>query len=240
MHTRYRTEAIFLKKIKRFEADEYLIAYSRDFGKLFVAGKSIRKIKSKLRSSSELFCYSNIEFVRGRNYNILTDSETINNFSKIKNDLGKMSVAFKISELIDSFITEEEEDENLWALIKKSFYLLDGLSNKGDKKEELKLFYFYFAFKFLEFLGYAPKVDSCIIDNDEKVGFFSPWHGGAICPGCKEKVDNRPLIKFSEKDKKFLLLIFKTRFEDFLSQKANFKRAEEILEKYIQFLPRRI
>ncbi len=238
MFVRYRTEAIFLKKLKRFEADEYLIAYSRDFGKLGVTGKSIRKIKSKLRSSSELFCHSDIEFVRGRYYNILTDSQLIDSFSKTKSELGKMSIAFKMANLLDSFLAEEEKDEELWLFIKKSFYFLDSFRN--GQVDDLKSFYFYFAFKFLELLGYRPEMGNCVVDGSKSGETFSPRNGGFICEVCAKNIKDPLKIKITKKDKHFLKNITNKSFEDFIENNPEFDNLEELLNNYIALLPSRL
>ena len=238
MFVRYRTEAIFLKKQKRFEADEYLIAYSRDFGKIGVTGKSIRKIKSKLRSSSELFCYSDIEFVRGRYYNILTDSQLIDSFSKTKSHLGKMSIAFKMANLLDSFLAEEEEDETLWLFVKKSYHFLDNFED--DHVDDLKAFYFYFAFKLLEILGYRPKIGSCVVDGDESGEVFSPRNGGLICNICAEKIEDPLKVKITKNDKIFLKNITNKSLEDFFSGNIQFDNLEDLLSNYVVLLPSRL
>ncbi len=238
MHIRYRTEAIFLKKQKRFEADEYLIAYSKKFGKIGVTGKSIRKIKSKLRSSSELFCYSDIEFVRGKYYNILTDSELVSSFSNIKSQLGKMAIAFKMANLLDSFLTEEEKDDNLWFFVKKSFYLLDEI--KEAKKRDLESFYFYFSFKFLEILGYKPEISKCVIDGNKKVESFSPRSGGLICEVCNKKNQDPFKVKITDKDRVFLKRVSKKKFEEFMDNCPEFDNLDELLDNYLALLPSRM
>ena len=239
MFVRYRTEAIFLKKLKRFEADEFLIAYTEEFGKIGVTGKSIRKIKSKLRSSSELFCHSDIEFVRGKHYNILTDSELISSHSLIKKDLGKTSLAFRMADLLDSFLAEEEKDEHLWFFIFKSFHLLEELETEEDKGKKLKLFYYYFAFKFLELLGYGLEVDSCSLDKENKGSVFSPREGGLVCRMCSEKLRDPLKVKLSNGDRKLLAAIKNKNFEDFLDEDYEFSLIGEVFKNYLTLLPSR-
>ncbi len=241
MFVRYRTEAIFLKKLKRFEADEYLIVYSRDFGKIGVTGKSIRKIKSKLRSSSELFCYSSIEFIRGRYYNILTDSELIKGMTEIKKDLSKMSVAFKMTDLLDSFLAEEEEDSRLWLFIRKSFLFLEELDvDKQNKKEDLQSFYYYFAFKFLEMLGYGLQVESCTVGKGKNVDIFSPREGGFVCRVCAKKIKDPLKVRLTQKDILFIKAIGENNFENFFDLCLEFDSLDEVLKNYIALLPSRL
>ena len=239
MFVRYRTEAIFLKKLKRFEADEFLIAYTKEFGKIGVTGKSIRKIKSKLRSSSELFCYSDIEFVRGKYYNILTDSELISSFSGIKKELGKSSLAFRMADLLDSFLAEEERDEHLWTFIVKSFHLLEDLTFKEEKKKRLKLFYYYFSFKFLELLGYGLEVGNCSLDKKKKGSVFSPREGGLVCEVCSKSLEDPLKVRLTDNDRELLAAIKENSFEDFLGKKLDFDFIEEAFKNYLALLPSR-
>ncbi len=229
-----------MRKMKRYEADEYLIAFTEDFGKIGVTGKSIRKIKSKLRSSSELFCYSDIEFISGRKYNILTDAETINSFSKIKKDLGKLSVGFRIAYMIASFLPEEEKDDQLWEFILKSFSLLEGidLEEGKDKKEQLRSFYYYFIFKFLGIIGYAPEISNCLIDKKEG-SVFSPREGGLVCELCSEKLKDPLKVKIKKEDKVFLEKIFELEFEEFIKEPPEFVKIGEVLQNYMATLPSR-
>ncbi len=240
MFNRYLTEGIFLKKYDRFDADQRLIAYTKDFGKIGLNGKSIRKIKSKLKSNSELFCYSEIEFIRGRNYNILTDSSLINFFSATRKDLGKLSVAFKLANLIESFLPEEEKEEELWNFILDSFILLNDYNLEEEsylKIEKLQSFYYYFSFKFLDVLGYRPEIEHCVIDKNQDSLIFSPREGGLLCQVCSKNAKDPFEVKINEDDKIFLKAVFDYSFKDFLSQNFSFRFLEDVLKNYIALLP---
>ncbi len=240
MFSRYLTEGIFLKKYQRFDSDQHLIAYTKDFGKIGLTGKSIRKMKSKLKSNSELFCYSEIEFIRGRNYNILTDSSLINLFSATRKDLGKLSVAFKLANLVESFLPEEEKEEKLWDFISDSFILLNDYNLEEEsslKIQKLQSFYYYFSFKFLDILGYRPEIGDCMIDKNQESLIFSPREGGLICQICSKNVKDPFEVKITEEDKIFLKAVSDYSFKDFLSQNFSFRFLEDVLKNYIALLP---
>ena len=55
MFIHYRTNGVMIKKKDLGEADQLFTIYTKDFGKLEILGKAIRKISSKLRSGAELF-----------------------------------------------------------------------------------------------------------------------------------------------------------------------------------------
>ena len=74
MFLNYRTKGFIFKKEDRGEADQLFTIYTKDFGKLEILGKAIRKISSKLRSGAETFYLSEIEFIQGKTYKTLTDA----------------------------------------------------------------------------------------------------------------------------------------------------------------------
>ena len=121
MFVHYRTKAIILKKVDRREADQLFTLYTEDFGKLTVLGRAIRKISSKLRSGIEIFYLSEIEFIQGKAYKILTDAILIEKFNNIRKDLRKLTIATKIAEVLDNLIQDREPDERTWSLSLRVF-----------------------------------------------------------------------------------------------------------------------
>ncbi len=239
MFTHYKTEGIFLKKIKRLEADEFLIIYTKDFGRVALMGKSIKKISSKLRSNSELFNYSKVEFIKGRNYNILTDSILVSPFPSLKKDFAKLTLAFKIAGLTESLLKEEEEDLPVWDLLKNSFYFLDDFDfGEGKaKKNRLEIFYFYFSWNLLSLLGYKPEVEKCAINKEREVSFFSPREGGLICESCWRKAKDPLSVKLFEKEKSLLKLILSGDLEESLKEDISYHRLKDTLENYVLLIP---
>jgi DNA repair protein RecO (recombination protein O) len=105
MFLHYRTLGIFLKKEDWAEADQLFTVYTKDFGKLEILGKAIRKISSKLRSGAEIFYLSEIEFIQGKTHKTLTDAILIEKFENLKNNLNKLKVAYEISQVLDNLVS---------------------------------------------------------------------------------------------------------------------------------------
>ena len=84
MAVHYRTQGFVLRKTDLREADQVFSIYTKDFGKLKILGKAIRKIKSKLRSGADLFYLSELEFIQGKAYKTLTDAIALNKFKNIR------------------------------------------------------------------------------------------------------------------------------------------------------------
>lgn len=134
------------------EADRLLTIYTKDFGKILVKARAVKKSQAKLKGHLELFLYSDLMFAEGRNLDIVTGAETIDNFSLIHNHLPSLAGAYCLSELIDRLIAGPETDENIWELILLSFQEL-------DREQDAKLLLKNFSAKFLEMMGYGEFQD---------------------------------------------------------------------------------
>ena len=76
-----------MKKEDRGESDRFFTVYTKEFGKLDILGKSIRKISSKLRAGMGLFSLSEIEFIQGKALKTLTDAILNEEFRNLNKNL---------------------------------------------------------------------------------------------------------------------------------------------------------
>ncbi len=125
MFVHYRTKGFVFKKVDRGESAQLFSVYTKDFGKLKILGRGIRKISSKLRSGIETFYLSNIEFIQGKSYKTLTDAVVIEKFKDLREDLEKLNIAYRISGILDDFIKGEEKDKKIWDLLIEVFNKLN-------------------------------------------------------------------------------------------------------------------
>ncbi len=180
----YRTQGFIFKKQDRFEADRVFSVFTSEFGRLEVFGKAIRKITSKLRGGIEIFSLSEIEFIQGKNRKTLTDTIAIEKFSNINQDISRLEISYKISEVLDNFIKGQEKDEDIFILLNETF---NRLNNPKPQISNVQLTYYYFMWNFLSLLGYHPEIQKCIICRLELRPdnlYFSNKDGGIICKNC--------------------------------------------------------
>ncbi len=184
MFVHYRSQGVVLEKVDRKEADQLFTIYTKDFGKLKVLGRGIRKISSKLRPGIELLYLSEIEFIQGKAGKTLTDAVLIEKFQNINSDLEKINITSSILEIFDTFIRGEEPQENIWNLLVKT---LRQLNIKDINIQKQRLIYHYSFWNFLSLLGYKPELYRCATCqkrlNPEKL-FFNQTEGGVICQSC--------------------------------------------------------
>jgi len=176
----YQTEAIVIKKNRFGEADRLLTLYTPAYGKIRAIAKGAMRPKSKLGGNVELLTHSLLMLAKGRNLDIITQAQTIDNFMTLKENLELISYGFYISELMDAFTEENTEDKQLFKL------LLNTLRELSSGKDAVHMLH-YFELQLLEHLGYKPLLDRCVGCSREllpEVNYFSPSQGGVLCCEC--------------------------------------------------------
>lgn len=197
MFTHYRSLAFVLKQEERGEADYLFTLFSKDFGKLRILGRGIRKVKSKLRAGIPLFSRNEIEFIQGKTYKTLTDAILEKEFVLIKKSLPRLKIAYQIAELTDILISDPEQDDQIWNLLEEVF---ERLNNQQLTIRNQQLLYYYFFWNLLALLGYHPELYSCSICRKKLQPaklYFSPKQGGIICAFCGTERKNLETIEVS-------------------------------------------
>ncbi|MBU4017301.1 DNA repair protein RecO, partial [Patescibacteria group bacterium] len=143
----FKTEGIIIKRRNYGEADRLLTVLTKNTGKIQVKATGIRKITSRRSPHVELLNHSVLGLYRGRSYPILTECETIDNFSPIKNSLEKIGHAFHLCELVDCLCPENQENTKVFFLLKNILINLS-LDNPVSIRE--------FEIELLIILGYLP------------------------------------------------------------------------------------
>ena len=189
--THFRTQGFFLEKKEYGQDSRIFTVFTKDFGKIKVFGKAIRKIKSKLRAGTEMFSFSEIEFIQGKIHKTLTDIVLINKFKNLKTDNNKFQIALKISKDINDLVHEEEKDDKIWGLLKETFQRINDWNLKIENWG-LELIYHYFFWNLVSVLGYKPELYYCHICRQklfkENIYLFSK-ENGIICKSCFQKTN---------------------------------------------------
>jgi len=184
MTTHYKTRALVFKKTDRNESDRIFSVFTDDFGRLDVFAKAIRKTVSKLRSGIDIFSFSDIEFIQGKNRKTLTDAAASERFKNIFQDPRRFDVARAIGEILNNLIRGEEKHQDVFDLLKEVLYKLD---NQDMKNKKYVLVYYYFLWNALSLLGHRPEVQRCNTCRqklDPGSVYFSDKVGGVICKEC--------------------------------------------------------
>jgi DNA repair protein RecO (recombination protein O) len=167
----YKTEGIILKAADLGELDRLLTVYTRGYGKILARAISARKRESKLRGLLEPFTCGNFLLAKSKTIDIMTDVETIDNYSFLHNNLENLSYAFYFAELTDRLIPAPERDENIWRLIGRVFEVLN---QEGGDLPKIRA---AFEDKLLEFLGHPTMAGCGKISSLQKLDYLQSLAG---------------------------------------------------------------
>jgi len=151
MHNQQTTTAVVLRRTDYGEADRIVTLLTRDFGKLHLIAKGVRRPKSKLAGGVELFSISNITFISGRTgMGTLVSARMQKHYGNIVKNIDNTMLGYELIKLLDK-ITEDETDPEHFDLLVQTLEALDlGLS--VDFMRE------WFAVQLLRMNGYTPNL----------------------------------------------------------------------------------
>jgi DNA repair protein RecO (recombination protein O) len=229
----YRTEAIILRHSDFGEADRLLSVYTPSLGKVRLLAKGIRKTASRKAGHLELFTRTQLLIARGRNLDIVTQAQTVEPYVALRQDLWRMSHAYYVGELVDSFGEEQAENEPLYALLCNA---LGWICTSAD----LALTMRFFELRLLGLVGYRPQLFQCVRCNaplEPVHNYFCAEDGGVLCPRCGENQRGvRPIALGTLKVLRYL----QTRgYEECIRlqlQPSTRSEVEEVLQQYLIYL----
>ncbi|MEK7513440.1 MAG: DNA repair protein RecO [Patescibacteria group bacterium] len=128
----YRATAIILKRQNLGEADRLITVFSERSGKLKLMAKGIRKLTSRKKGHLEIFTLSRLMIVTTKSIDLITEAATVNNFSRLRQNLNRVRIAYLFCELVDKLTVENQEQVAIFALLKTYLSQLNSQSVTSD------------------------------------------------------------------------------------------------------------
>jgi DNA repair protein RecO (recombination protein O) len=186
----YKTTAIVLRQRRLGEADKIITLFTPNLGKVDAVAKGVRRTRSKVAGHVEPLTYTSFMLARGRELDIITQAQSIEAFSELREDLERTSRALYIAELVDRFIPERQENFHVFSL------LLETLRRLATE-ERLDITLRFFEMRLLGYLGYQPQMKECVVCGAPLTPVTNGWSaeaGGVLCPECARTAPmSRPL-----------------------------------------------
>ncbi len=229
-----KTEAIVLKSMKFGDTSKIATLYTRDYGKIKVVAKGIRRPKSRLAGSLQTLSHIQIVFYKKKTTEIylLSSSDTIRSYRSLYKDLNRYVFASASLELLDRLITGEEANPQVFELTQKILTFMESC-----RESSLEKFFCYYVLKLAHLLGYKPKFDRCINCNKpvkEKFVLFSPEKGGIICKGCARA--DQAYLRLSKGSVGSALKLQSVKTEDLNTYNIPMERLKEITNGILSLL----
>lgn len=176
----YRTKGVVLKRIDLGEADKILTVYTSGSGKLRAVAKGVRRPSSRLSGHVDEFAYSDMLLAKGRELDIVTQSQTLEPFRRMREELWRTSYGYYVTELVDSFTEERIENRELFDLLVSTLRML-------AERDDLITVVRFFELHLLDLVGYRPELTRCLgcrVEIRPEANYFDADRGGVLCPSC--------------------------------------------------------
>jgi DNA repair protein RecO (recombination protein O) len=116
----YKTVGIVLKRNNVGEVDKIITLFTKGHGKLRLMAKGIRKTKSRKAGSLEPFNEVQLQIAKGRNLDLITETQIIDSPQPWRKNLIKVTVAYYFCELVDKLTAENQIHPDVFELLKTS------------------------------------------------------------------------------------------------------------------------
>ncbi len=145
----YNCEAINLRIIKFSESDKLISLFTKQKGKVSAIAKSAFKPSSKYGGRLEALNYNHYFLAEGKNIDIISQVETIENFYKIKDKEGSLLAGLYMAKILYHFLEEKIPNEDLFNLFLNCLRML---KNGKDPSSVTRVFNILFA----KYEGFLP------------------------------------------------------------------------------------
>lgn len=164
------------------ESDKLVWLFTEKLGKVSTIAKGAKKSRSKLFSTTLQFCYGDYVVYKGKSLYVINESNLIDSFQDVLNDLDTLTYGSYFCELIDIAMHEEESNRDLFRHFVTAFYLIR--NNAVDIETLARAF----EIKVLLATGYGFNFDSCSICRKKitSSNYISAQYSGGVCNQCEK------------------------------------------------------
>lgn len=148
----FSTCGIILKRRNVAETDRILTIFSKEYGRIRVYARGVRRVHSRRSAYLEVFSNTALVLHRGKTWDSVTEATPIHVFPRLRVHLPRVSAAYYICELVDVLLPERQEHRDVYML------LLGTLSALNDTVEnDPVVLSEQFALELLRILGYLAR-----------------------------------------------------------------------------------
>jgi DNA repair protein RecO (recombination protein O) len=181
----YRSNAFILRTHKLGEADQIVVLFTEDYGKVRAVARRSRSARRQTTSYCEpLTLIHAILFGRpSQALHRLNSVDIVTSFRALREDFATLYGGLYMTELIDATTREREPAPELFALLCAG---LEQLTQTASLDALLRLF----ELQLLALVGYTPQLFSCARctrDIGPHETTFSAHFGGLVCQRCRDQ-----------------------------------------------------
>lgn len=120
-----KVDAIILKRRNTGETDRILTVFTKQYGKLILIAKGIRRVSSRRGPHLEIFSHVRLMIHKGKTMDVVTEAEMHDRFELLRSDLSRVSAAYYLCELVNSLTVEKQEHADVFDLLLRALRALE-------------------------------------------------------------------------------------------------------------------
>jgi DNA repair protein RecO (recombination protein O) len=176
--TLYRDEGVVLRTFRLGEADRIVTLMTRGRGKVRAVAKGVRRTRSKFGARLEPLSHVTMMCWQGRELDIVNQAEVLDTFRGVREDLGRVTKAYTLLEVVDQLAQEGHANPRLYEMLIGALRVLE--------ERDAPLLVPAFLLKVLALEGSAPTVDVCVSCGAvADLVAFDLNEGGVLCRNCR-------------------------------------------------------
>jgi DNA repair protein RecO (recombination protein O) len=178
--TMIKTKGIVIKEQAYKEQDKILTIFTEDEGKVQCIARGVRRPKSGLLASTQVFAYSEFVYYPGKSFGNINQAHLIESFYPLRDDLNKMALAAYLLDLMNNGFDFHQKNPQILKLL---LYILFYIAEKKAKSDQVLVG--GFQLKLISVLGYQPNLNQCVLcESKDNLSYFSIDEYGLLCKLC--------------------------------------------------------
>lgn len=192
----YTVNAINIGSFDLGESDKVLTVFSRERGMLKAVAKGVKRPGTRMAGRADVLNVNELFLSSGRSFEIITQAQSLETFSKLREDLVRLSCGLYYAELTHTFGKGLSEESSLYFDYLCSSLKLLAESGRAagsfEKEAGLVLDPIWLCLEFemglLNLLGFSPELVYCVgcrqVIVEYNLSRFNLELGGVVCQSC--------------------------------------------------------
>lgn len=177
-------EGIVLNRTPFREHDEVISIITRDFGRVDVRAKGVKKITSKLSSHLEPLSYIAFDCIQGKEMSMLTTATLLNSFSLIRTEFTKVMQAAYAAHALYKLTRPGNIENGIFELFFDWLSTIEKITALSDCR-----YLDWFMLQLMGVIGFKPRYTACVqCEKTTDLGHWSYEQGGVLCDVCASQV----------------------------------------------------
>lgn len=173
------TQALVLRVSDYNEHDALLTLLTRDYGRLTVKARGLRRKNSPLSAPCQLLAYGEFTLFEYRGMYTINEAQSIELFHALRKDLIKLSLGTYFAQVAELISQEDIPSPELLSLVLNCLYAMSKLDENTSKVKAV------FELRCACLAGYFPDLSGCHVCGNAQPDRMDMAAGVLECSGCR-------------------------------------------------------